>query len=544
MKRAVPAAFVALIFIGVVTLNADYLHSNKPLANRYIITFNDSVARGDVDRVAKELAHEFQGHVIATMSYGMKGFGAVMTEQRARALSHHPSVKLVEEDGEIDISDATSRFDFASARPVSSSTALRPSKLLPLTVPDNCPLNGSYFVCSYSDDTFWHLDLLDNQGPINADHKYAFATTGAGVRAYVVDTGVYGQHSEFLDGNGNSRVETGANMVVDPDIADAVERNDEEPPISLDYSLPNFPCGAWQTPANVSVNVGHGTAVASVLGGNSTGVAKNVTIVPVKVFNCAVPNAQSSKLAVARGLDWIIADMQGRSGRAVVSMSVFFDTVLGQNFVRNDAQMCEDSEGSHTYTNCVSALENEVNNVIGANIPVVVSANNRNDGECRTSPARMGYGNESAFPSTHRTITVGGTMYLKDAAGNYSYQQWTCAATPEGCDAGWVDSITGYGSGSNFGACVSIWAPAWNIHVAGASSANSYRPSGGANSGTSFSAPFTAGVVARLLERDSSLTPDQIWQALVTRANQRWGMPDFDPSAVENHHLVYISPFE
>ncbi len=470
----------------------------------------------------------------------MKGFGAVMTEERARALSRHPFVKLVEEDGAVELADAPSRFDFASATPVSSSTAHRPPRLLPLTVPENCPWSGSYFLCSYPDDTFWHLDLLDNQGTINANHKYAFSTTGAGVRAYIVDTGVYGQHSEFYDTNGNSRVEIGANMTIDPDIGDAVEPSDEEPPITLDYAPANFPCNQWQTTANAGI--GHGTAVASVLGGNSTGVAKNVTIVPVKVFNC---EGYTAKLAVARGLDWIISDMQGRPGRAVVSMSIFFDTVLVNLYgVREDAQMCEDSFGSHTYTNCVSALENEVNNVIGANIPVVVSANNRNDGECRTSPARMGYGNESTFPSTHRTITVGGTMYLKDQLNNYSYQQWTCAAAPEGCDAALVNSTTGYGRGSNYGPCASIWAPAWNIHVAGASGANSYRTPGGASSGTSFSAPFTAGVVARLLERNSSLTPDQIWQALVARANQRWGMPDFDPSAVENHLLVYLSPFE
>lgn len=338
-------------------------------------------------------------------------------------------------------------------------------------------------------------------------------------------------------------MEIGANMMLDTDTSDAILRPDEEPPIANDSTPPNNPCGAWLN--NVNGGVGHGTAVASVLGGNTTGVAKNVTIVPVKVINCY---AQSSKLAVARGLDWIIADMQNRSERAVVNMSIFFDTTLMQGGYRMDQHMCESSFGSSSYTNCISAIENEVNNVIGANIPVVVAANNRDDGECRTTPARMGYGNETAFPSTYRTITVGGTMYVRNEQDpqnvTYSYNRWTCAQAPGGCDAAWVDTATGYGSGSNYGACVSIWAPAWNIHVAGGSGPTSYRTPGGASSGTSFSAPFTAGVVARLLERNSTLTPYQVWQALTSRANQRWGMPDFDPSVVYNNMLVYLSAFE
>ena len=369
--------------------------------------------------------------------------------------------------------------------------------------------------------------------------------------------GIETQHSEFIEANGQSRVEIGANMTVDPDIADAVTTNEEEPPITLDYAAANFPCSAWQT-TNPNARVGHDTAAASVLGGNTTGVAKNVTIVPVKVAGCDTDphnpgGITTSKLAMARGLDFVIADMQGRPGRAVVSMSIFADTTLntGHNLVLVSQETCEASFQSSilTNTNCVSALENEVNNVIGANIPVVVSANNRNDGECRTTPARMGYGNEAAFPSTFRTITVGGTMY---EPGTYVDKRWTCDGTPApnptsltACDSAWASTDTGYGLGSNYGPCVSIWAPAWNLHVAGASGPNSFRTPGGASSGTSWSAPYTAGVVARLLEGNPMLTPLAVWQALVTRAtNQRFGTPDFDPSAVVNNKLVYISRFE
>lgn len=155
----------AALTLAAATLNADYLHSNKPIPNRYIVTFNDSVANADVSGIANALAHEFQGRTIGTMSHAMKGFGAVMTEERARALSHHPLVKLVEEDGAIELADSQQGFDFATAGAVKSSTLPGRWTPQPRLVPSDCPWNGSYFLCGYSDDTFWNLDLLDNQAP-------------------------------------------------------------------------------------------------------------------------------------------------------------------------------------------------------------------------------------------------------------------------------------------------------------------------------------------------------------------------------------------
>ena len=91
---------------------------------------------------------------------------------------------------------------------------------------------------------------------------------------------------------------------------------------------------------------------------------------------------------------------------------------------------------------------------------------------------------------------------------------------------------------------MSIWAPAWNIRVAGASGPNSYRDAGGASSGTSFAAPAVAGAVARLLGRYPNLTAQQVWSELVNRANLRVNPPDFDPSVVVNHRLLYMSPYD
>ena len=69
----------------------------------------------------------------------------------------------------------------------------------------------------------------------------------------------------------------------------------------------------------------------------------------------------------------------------------------------------------------------------------------------------MGYGNEAAFQTHYRTITVGGTMYRTNADGSNRDDRWYCGD-------GSCDHYTGE-DGSNYGACVSIWAPGWKYET-------------------------------------------------------------------------------
>ncbi|BAS10899.1 extracellular serine proteinase [Arthrobacter sp. Hiyo4] len=111
--------------------------------------------------------------------------------------------------------------------------------------------------------------------------SYTWTAAGAGVNAYVVDTGVLASHSEFA-----GRVAAGWTAVAD---------------------------GRGSGDCN-----GHGTHVAGTVAGTTYGVAKAATIVPVRVLDCTGSGFNSDVVA---GLDWIAAN-HAAGTPAVVNMSL------------------------------------------------------------------------------------------------------------------------------------------------------------------------------------------------------------------------------
>jgi subtilisin family serine protease len=127
----------------------------------------------------------------------------------------------------------------------------------------------------------WNLDRIDQRRP-PLDHRYSYRATGAGVTAYVIDSGIRPTHVDF-----KGRLPRGAYF----DFGDGTGIHD---------------CA------------GHGTHVAGTIGGTTWGVAKSVEIVPVKALDCT---GSAPSWVIIEGINWVIQDHR-QGVPAVVNMSL------------------------------------------------------------------------------------------------------------------------------------------------------------------------------------------------------------------------------
>lgn len=126
---------------------------------------------------------------------------------------------------------------------------------------------------------YWWLDRLD-QADNDLDGLYRYRYTGAGVEIYIFDSGIRNTHTEFTN-----RSSCGFTLLDSCD----------------DQS-------------------GHGTGVASIAGGVTYGVAKNASLVNVRVLNERTAGPVSGILA---GIEYVLAQKQQRPEQPmVVNMSL------------------------------------------------------------------------------------------------------------------------------------------------------------------------------------------------------------------------------
>ena len=186
----------------------------------------------------------------------------------------------------------------------------------------------------------WGLDRID-QRSLPLSSSYTYNATGSGVTAYIIDTGIRSTHGDF-----GCRVGSGYTA-----IADGNGTND---------------CN------------GHGTHVAGTVGGTTYGVAKQVSLRPVRVLDCQGSGTNSGVIA---GVDWVTGN-HAAGAPAVANMS------LGGGVS--------------------SALDTAVTNSINDGVTYAVAAGNENTNACNGSPSRVG-----------AAITVGSTTST-DARSSFS----------------------------------------------------------------------------------------------------------------------------
>ncbi|MEW2357488.1 S8 family peptidase [Spirillospora sp. NPDC029432] len=238
MRRRIPlvATLAAVPLAVVLAAPAQAVTHNAPLAlapagqgidGQYIVTLKKGVSVGDtVSKRGISTTHRF-GKVL-------NGFAARMSAEQLQRLQRTPGVASIEQDGVV------------------------------------------YASTTQSNPPSWGIDRIDQTNrPLS--RSYTYNATGAGVNAYIIDTGIATSHSDFGGRASN--------------VFDSFGGNGQD-------------CN------------GHGTHVAGTVGGNAYGVAKRVNLRGVRVLNCQGSGSFSGIIA---GMNWVASN---HAKPAVANMSL------------------------------------------------------------------------------------------------------------------------------------------------------------------------------------------------------------------------------
>jgi hypothetical protein len=259
-KPGITTTILVIATMFAAAADAAIRRNPNAIKNEYIVVLEDSVSGGQVDGLATALAHQHGGIVRTTWQYAVKGFLVLMNEEQAEAWSHNPKVALVEENA-----------------------------TLPWSASQDTNVDPATGASTGTEPRLWHLDRLD-QTNATLDNKYSYCTTGNGVTVYVVDFGVIGQHSEFLPNQVKVGVDTSGDDPAYFPANDPCHGWPAAEPVITDTNDPAY--RDYQSYWQAVVSEGHGTSVASLVAGQKVGVAKNASIVPIKIARCDTLSAR------------------------------------------------------------------------------------------------------------------------------------------------------------------------------------------------------------------------------------------------------------
>jgi subtilisin family serine protease len=316
---------------------ADNSAAARAAQGRYIVVFKRGVAKKGVTGqgagdVAAALNRKHGGSIDHTYQHALNGAAMRLTPEAAAALRADSRVAYVEPDGVVTINDTQT-----------SAT--------------------------------WGLDRADQrQLPLNQTYDYP-TNAGEGVHAYVIDTGIYGAHTEFAKSDGTSRVIPGYDFV----------DNDSDP-----------------TDCN-----GHGTHVSGTIGGTTYGLAKKVTLHSVRVLDCGGSGTYAGVIA---GIDWVTANHQSP---AVANMS------LGGGFSQavNDAVTASVASGV-TYAIAAGNSSADACSYSPASTPNAITVGATNSSDARSSFSNYGKCVDIFAPGESITSSwIGGTTATNTISG-------------------------------------------------------------------------------------------------------------------------------
>ena len=222
---------------------------SQSIEGSYIIVMRESVA--DVDAAVDQIVLKFGFKSDYRFRNAIKGFAGKLSSSQVDELRKDPSVAYIEQD------------------------------------------QVAHIITTQPNPPSWGLDRIDQRN-LPLDASYTYNQTGAGVDAYIIDTGIRITHNDF-----GGRASVGYDAI---------------------------------TPGGAAPDSnGHGTHVAGTVGGTAYGVAKGVHLIAVKVLNA---NGSGSYSQVIAGVDWVTSNHTTAPAVANMSLGGPVSSAL-DNAVRN-----------------------------------------------------------------------------------------------------------------------------------------------------------------------------------------------------------------
>jgi subtilisin family serine protease len=254
---------------------------------------------------------------------------------------------------------------FAASMPASSLETLKKNPNVAIIEPDQV-----ITLSATQSPVTWGLDRIDQRN-LPLSNSFTYNNTGAGVTAYIVDTGILYGHNEF-----GGRASFGY---------DAFGGNGSD-------------CN------------GHGTHVAGTVGGSVYGVAKSVTLKAVRVLNCSGSGTNSGVIA---GVNWV-ASHHSAGAPAVANMSLggsvssALDTAV--NNAINDGVTFAIAAGNSNRNACNYSPARVANAItVGATTSSDARASYSNYGSCLDLFAPGSSITSAWYTSNTATNTISGT---------------------------------------------------------------------------------------------------------------------------------------
>ena len=343
------------------------------IPGKYIVVLEKSAKMSDV-RGAAKVSRARGGEVDRQYQSAMRGFSAKLSAEALASLRQDSRVAFIEADRRVRLSDTQT-------------------------------------------GATWGLDRIDQRNlPLNG--TYVYNAKGAGVKAYIIDTGIRLTHSQF-----------GGRAISGYDAIDGGSADD---------------CN------------GHGTHVAGTVGGSTYGVAKSVQLVAVRVLNCQGSGTNSQVIA---GIDWVTGNhLAGQPAVANMSLgggaSSALDTAVNNSI--NDGVTYAIAAGNSNANACSYSPARVANAItVGSTTSTDARSSFSNYGSCLDIFAPGSSITSAWYTSDSATNTISGTsMATPHVAGVAAlYLQGAPTASPPTVRSAIVSSatpgvVTNAGSGS------------------------------------------------------------------------------------------------